>query len=333
LAAKAINKFYNPKLYKSAPKVELSAEDRIFVSEGGTPPPSVAGGIAGTGIAVLAQVAAHAQRKDAPPPPPATFGSYSKKSEESSGVISMINLLITDLNKDMAEAETAEKDAQPEYEVLMEDSAAKRAADSASLSEKSSMKASLEGDLEAHKDAKASANSELSATLEYIGSLHAECDWLLQYFDVRKEARASEINALGNAKAVLNGADYSLLQKTSARGFLRRSSTKTCPSTSLYYTNSVDAAGTTIWSGPVDAFEPGKCYNIGAGDNTAFKICGPGDFKVSRMTCQNHDYKAEVISHPSIHQPELMLTVMSGAFRSLAQQHPGKKTCGMESCK
>merc|ERR1711972_1184380 len=53
-AKNRLNKFYNPKLYKAPPKVELSEEDRIFVSEGGTPPPSApAGGIAGTGIKVF----------------------------------------------------------------------------------------------------------------------------------------------------------------------------------------------------------------------------------------------------------------------------------------
>merc|ERR1719160_468245 len=57
-----LNKFYNPKLYKAPPKVELSAEDRIMVSEGGTPPPqAAAGGIAGTGIKVFAQVNVHDQ--------------------------------------------------------------------------------------------------------------------------------------------------------------------------------------------------------------------------------------------------------------------------------
>ena len=32
---------------------------------------------------------------------------------------------------------------------------------------------------------------------------------LIKYFDMRKEARTSEIDALGKAKAVLSGADYS----------------------------------------------------------------------------------------------------------------------------
>eukprot|EP00418_Pyrodinium_bahamense_P068023 CAMPEP_0179076472 /NCGR_PEP_ID=MMETSP0796-20121207/34118_1 /TAXON_ID=73915 /ORGANISM="Pyrodinium bahamense, Strain pbaha01" /LENGTH=45 /DNA_ID= /DNA_START= /DNA_END= /DNA_ORIENTATION= len=43
---------------------------------GGTAPPTPApGGIAGTGIAVLAQIAEHSQQTAAPPPPPETFGA------------------------------------------------------------------------------------------------------------------------------------------------------------------------------------------------------------------------------------------------------------------
>jgi hypothetical protein len=58
------------------------------------------------------------------------------------------------------------------------------------------------------------------ATHEYIGSLHGECVWLLMYFDVRKEARTGEIDSLKKAKAVLSGADFSLVQ-TRSRKFLR----------------------------------------------------------------------------------------------------------------
>merc|ERR1740120_204264 len=122
----------------------------------------------------------------------------------------MIDLLVKDLDKEMAESETSEKDAQADYETLMKDSAAKRTADSGLLTEKTSAKASLEADLQEHSAALSSGKGELAGTLEYIGSLHAECDWLLQYFDVRKEARASEAEALQNAKAVLSGADYSM---------------------------------------------------------------------------------------------------------------------------
>merc|ERR1719436_1171612 len=115
----------------------------------------------------------------------------------------------------MNEASAAEKDAQADYEQLMADSAAKRTSDSTLLTEKTAAKASLEGDLQNHKENHAALTRDLKATLKYIADLHAECDWLLKFFEIRKEARASEIDALGKAKAVLSGADYSLLQKSS----------------------------------------------------------------------------------------------------------------------
>merc|ERR1712176_1092171 len=94
----------------------------------------------------------------------------------------------------------------------MRDSAEKRVSDSQALSDKESAKAGLEADLAALNDEKAATSSELAATLEYIASLHSECDWLLKYSDVRKEARDGEIDSLVSAKAVLSGADYSFLQ-------------------------------------------------------------------------------------------------------------------------
>lgn len=222
-AKNRLNKFYNPKLYKAPPKTELSRQDRIVEGLSGTAAPTEApGGIANTGIAVLAEVSSHDQDTAAPPPPPETFGAYQKKSADSMGVMEMIDLLIADLDKEMTEAETTEKDAQADYETAMKDAAAKRTADSKLLSEKQSTKAETEADVQSKTEEKTSTSAELMSTMKYISSLHAECDWLLKYFDVRKEARTSEIDALGQAKAVLSGADYSLLQTKDQR-FLRRS--------------------------------------------------------------------------------------------------------------
>merc|ERR1719390_323615 len=112
----------------------------------------------------------------------------------------------------MQSADVEEKDSQKEYEAMMGDSAAKRAQDSSLITEKESMKAELETELEASKEGKLSTTKELMGTLEYISGLHKECDWLIKNYDVRKEARSSEVDALGKAKAVLSGADFSLVQ-------------------------------------------------------------------------------------------------------------------------
>merc|ERR1719453_654182 len=121
----------------------------------------------------------------------------------------------------MTEAEVEEKDAQSDYEKLMAESSAKRAADSKSVTEKTAMKAEMETELQATKDKKAADAETLKGTLDYIQSLHTECDFLLEHHQVRKEARASEIDALGKAKAVLSGADYSLMQTHALSRHLR----------------------------------------------------------------------------------------------------------------
>jgi len=187
-AKNRLNKFYNPKLYK---------------------PP-----------AAMVQIRAHSG--DAPPPPPAAVEAYSKKGEESNGIIAMMDALSADLQKEMTEAEATEKDAQGDYEQMMADSAEKRAEDSKTLTDKEGALAQLEEMLESQGSDKASNGKTLTATLSYIQSLHAECDWLVKYFDMRKEARANEIDALEKAKAVLSGADFSLVPTAKARNLLKR---------------------------------------------------------------------------------------------------------------
>jgi len=215
-AKNRLNKFYNPKLYKAPPKRQLSDEDRATLAAGGTLAPTEApGGIAGTGVTVLASVSEHGVSK--PAPPPEAPGAYKKKSGESGGVIAMIDLLVKDLDKEMTVAKTEETDAQGDYETMMKDSAAKRAEDSKALGDKQATLADLQASLGTSKEDLTSTQKELGATLQYIQSLHNECDWLLQYFEVRKEARTSEIDALGKAKAVLSGADFSLVQTASTK--------------------------------------------------------------------------------------------------------------------
>jgi TolA-binding protein len=187
-AKNRLNKFYNPKMYK---------------------PP--AGG-------ELVQVHAH----DAPPPPPETAKAYQKKGEEGGGVIAMIDTLVKELDTEMTEAETNEKLAQEDYEEMMSDSSDKRAADSKSLADKDAAKGDLSNKLVELGDEHKATIAELMATEKYIGDLHGECDWLLKYFDVRKTARTGEIEALGKAKAVLNGADFGFLLQTKTSKFLRK---------------------------------------------------------------------------------------------------------------
>merc|ERR1719171_1045677 len=181
MAKNRMLKFYNPKLAKFIQTKEAS------------------------------KLATSTKIEQAPGPPPAAeFGG--KKGEESSGVIALMDSMIADLKKEIQEMEFDEKDAQEEYEIMVTEAAEKRAADTKSIEEKTAVKAGLEDEIVKNSDAKDAEAAELMATKQYIADLHADCDWLIQNFETRKEARANEIDALKKAKAVLSGADYSLVQ-------------------------------------------------------------------------------------------------------------------------
>merc|ERR1719223_419258 len=136
---------------------------------GGTLAPTAApGGIAGTGVSAL---------QGAPPPPPETFGAYSKKSEESNGVIAMIDALVGDLEKEIQEMKFEEKDAQEEYEEFIEDSAEKRANDSKSITDKEGAKADAEDSLLKLEEETKVKMTENMHTMESLKDIHLDCDW------------------------------------------------------------------------------------------------------------------------------------------------------------
>jgi len=181
LAKNRLNKFYNPALYKPPAKAEF------------------------------------AQTGAAPPPAPETWDAYAKKGGESNGVINMLDMMVADLDKEITETEVEEKENQAEYEKFMADSAAKRASDAKSIEDKESAKADLEANLIKAGEEKAAKTKEAMNTHEFLADVHADCDWLLSNFEARKTARAGEIDALTKGKAVLNGADFSLIQSATVR--------------------------------------------------------------------------------------------------------------------
>merc|ERR1719395_492670 len=100
-AKNRLNKFYNPKLYKPPAKEELSAEGAIERD--------------------MSFVQLSLKRRSSIEPPPSTWDAYAKKSEESTGVVAMIDLLVQDMDKEMQEAEVEEKNAQEEYDKTVAD--------------------------------------------------------------------------------------------------------------------------------------------------------------------------------------------------------------------
>jgi len=187
-AKNRMQKFYNPTLYKAAPKTERSMEQKTID--------------AGTFVQLRMHVA--------PPPAPEMPTGAVKKNAKSAGVIGMMDTIISDLGNDIKDMEYEEKTAQKDYAELMADSQATRAGDSTALTGKTSTKAEVESDLMTTKEIRSATATDLKQVGAVIQELHAACDFIMQNFDLRKEARTNEIEGLKNAKAVLSGASFSL---------------------------------------------------------------------------------------------------------------------------
>merc|ERR1719326_1852827 len=153
----------------------------------------------------------------APPVPPETFGAYQKKGQKSMGVIALMGMLKKDLDSELQEGQHDEETAQRDYQNLMDESAKQRAQYVTSITNDEAAKADLEARVQERKSDKKAAQEELQATKEYIANLHTSCDFLLENYDFRKTARATEADALKNAKAALQGAKLELLQRQRIR--------------------------------------------------------------------------------------------------------------------
>jgi len=198
-AKNRLNKFYNPALYKAPPKKELSEEDAIYTSMGGKLEEAPA----------FVQINEHKAKKVVPPVPPETFGAYQPAGGKSGGVMALMDNLTKELQADVAQAKHDEEMAQKEYDDLMTESRDTRASNSKSIVDKEATKANLGANLEDVKESQSVTLEELDQVHTYLGETHSSCDFILANFDLRRQARDTELESLGNAKAVLAGANFS----------------------------------------------------------------------------------------------------------------------------
>jgi len=189
MAKERLNKFYNP---------DLTTDTTTTTDK----------------YAVFSQLAAEGPEIGTPPP---TAGAYKPKGQQSNGIIHMIDTMIQDLDKEMTIAKTEENNSQEDYEESVADAKEKRAADVKSAAQKAKAKADIEGDIVDDTAESDGESKKLLAVKDLTLNLHKECDWMLENFDLREKARTEEIENMKRAKAVLAGADFSLLQVEAVR--------------------------------------------------------------------------------------------------------------------
>jgi predicted transcriptional regulator YheO len=144
-------------------------------------------------------------KRQTPPVPQAEY----KKSSGSTGVMSMIEKLIYDTKDITAESKKSESEAQAAYEAFVADTNASVADLTKEITTKTKDKAGAKKDLSMTNSDHADAVAELEDLGKYNADLHGECDYVMKNFAIRQKSRSAEVEALQQAKQILNGANLS----------------------------------------------------------------------------------------------------------------------------
>jgi len=150
---------------------------------------------------------------EAPPPPPPTWtAEYKGKKGESKGIISILGMIKTDLEADVAAATTSEGKAQTAYDAEKLDLEGEQTSLGTQISTLSGQKSGHETDITNDRGSRTTDKGTLTVLLKKIKDAESFCDWILINWVAREANRQAEISGLEEAKAILNGADFGGLQ-------------------------------------------------------------------------------------------------------------------------
>jgi len=136
---------------------------------------------------------------------PVRFANNKEKNAGGGKVVMMIEDIISDSKKLEAEAIRGESDGQTAYESFMQDSNKSIKKGQDAITNMTEEKAKSEQELNLAQSDLDGTNKQIQ-NLHTIGEdLHKECDFVLKNFEKRQTARAKEMDALGEAKAILSG--------------------------------------------------------------------------------------------------------------------------------
>jgi hypothetical protein len=137
----------------------------------------------------------------APPPEQKTYG----KNAGGGGAVAMIMEVMKESKDLELTAIKAETNAQAAYEGFTKDSNKLIAANQEAIASKSEAKAKADAALALAKGDLGTTVEDILGLDEVAKNLHAQCDFLLKYFEERQSKRSQEIDALNQAKAIFSG--------------------------------------------------------------------------------------------------------------------------------
>mmetsp|Transcript_110957 Transcript_110957/g.313933 ORF Transcript_110957/g.313933 Transcript_110957/m.313933 type:complete len:565 (+) Transcript_110957:406-2100(+) len=157
----------------------------------------------------LPQTSAAAKREPgAPVAPPPPKGKDYQRSAGAGGVLQLLAKIIKDAEVEEQELQMSEQRSQQDYGQFVQDASSSLAADRDAIARREKQVEMAKGEKSETEQANLANEQELSQLGGLLKAHHLDCDFLLKFFDVRQKARAEEMDAIADAKAILSGADF-----------------------------------------------------------------------------------------------------------------------------
>jgi len=146
---------------------------------------------------------------DAPPPPPTTWEApYGGKTEESTGILAVLGMIIEDIKKDILDSTAAEDKSQAEYDTFKKESEEMISDLNTAISDLNSTKADKEEEISQKTIEHTVESEDLEAVMKKIADAKPGCDFIAINFPGRMSNRQIEMDGLTKAKAILLGATF-----------------------------------------------------------------------------------------------------------------------------
>jgi hypothetical protein len=146
---------------------------------------------------------------EAPPPPPATWEEpYGGKIDGARGIISVLQLIMDDITKDIRIAKAAEDKAVAEYGTFTSDMEKQTQALSNSVTDLTGTKSDKEGSVSQKITALIGLKGNLGIVMQKIEDATPGCEFISVNYPMRVTNRQIEIDGLQKAKAILSGAEF-----------------------------------------------------------------------------------------------------------------------------
>merc|ERR1719414_1335932 len=144
---------------------------------------------------------------------------HSRATGAGNSIIDILEVVESDFATNLAKEETEEADAQSEYEKVSQENAVTKTIKKSDVKYKTQEAKSLDTTVAEYSSDRETANTELSAVLDFYGKIKERCIAKPETYSERRRRREAEIKGLKEALSLLE--DETALVQRKRRGSFR----------------------------------------------------------------------------------------------------------------